>query len=406
MDLPTDIRNTTKSSRSVEHIDTALVILTAGRKDKRRFEDFQLMLSSFSKLSVAPDIAFLFQDWGADSSYAKAISNRELNLSFPVRVVSRPNDTVVLYPVHYYKGHLKLLWWWTMNTAFAVTYPKQVCYFEDDLAIHPDFFAWVKQVRRIIPRQDYWGLFGAGNLQYTPLCVDRYEWSLLLYYYHDFCFKEQGAWDMTLFGLHQNGPLPKMRAQTSTEVAIHLPYSKGSTTDKITEMNRFFSANLSLTAFQLRTPYYPGAEEPSKLADLNFETFTKEGNRASTQTQLLKMIDFCVDVAKDTRAKLQIDERLIPIHIYNETKGTDVQGYTLASFQDNDLYLNQSRTICNMNADCMGFVHVDGKTHFKSNVSSELRRNTGNVRMSLFTKKCKRVSARNLCIPAFEYIDW
>ena len=34
MESLTAIRNTTKSSRSVEHIDTALVILTAGRKDE------------------------------------------------------------------------------------------------------------------------------------------------------------------------------------------------------------------------------------------------------------------------------------------------------------------------------------------------------------------------------------
>jgi hypothetical protein len=172
-------------------------------------------------------------------------------------------------------------------------------------------------------------------------------------------------------------------------------------------MKKAFSHNLDLQRYHLGTPYYPGFKEPAKFADVNFEDLHEKKNRAFTQTQLLKMIDYCTSVAWNAKSELKVDQRLIPIHIYKETKGTDVQGYTLASFQDSDLYLNQSRTICNMNADCMGFVHVAGKTHFKSNVSSELRRNTGNGRMiSLFAKICERVSARNLCIPAFEYIDW
>ena len=214
------------------------------------------------------------------------------------------------------------------------------------------------------------------------------------------------SWDIVLFGLHQNGPISKNRASTTTKAAIHLSYNKGNATDKMAEMNKVFSQNLNLQKYHLETPYYPGFKEPAKFADVNFEHHHEGKNRASTQTQLLKMIDYCTSVALNAKSELQVDKRLIPIHIYNETKGMDVQGYTLASFQDNDLYLNQSRTICNMNADCMGFVHVAGQTHFKSNVSSELLRNTGNGRMSLFTKKCERVSARNLCIPAFEYVDW
>jgi len=209
-----------------------------------------------------------------------------------------------------------------------------------------------------------------------------------------------------LFGLHQNGPISKNRATTNTQAAIHLSYSKGNATDKLAEANKAFSQKLALQKYQLRTPYYPGFKEPAKFADVNFEDLHEGTNRASTQTQLLKVIEYCTVVALNAISELEVDKRLIPIHIYNETKGMDVQGYTLASFQDDDEYLNKSRFICNMNADCMGFVHVAGRTHFKSNVSSELLRNTGSGHTTLFSKKCERVSARgNLCIPAFEYVN-
>lgn len=390
-----------------ETIDTAAVILTAGIHEKKKFENFQVMLDSFRNLSVAPDLVVLFEDWGAHPSYAHALRSDLLNLTAPTKIVSRPNDTTVLYPVHFYKGHLKMLWWWTMNTAFVITGAKQICYFEDDIAVHPDFFKWVKGVRSKIPRDQYWGLFGTGSLQYTPLCVDRYEWSLLLYYYQDFCLKEQGAWDMTLFGLHQNGPLPKLRAETTVRTAMHLPYSSDNMTEKIAEVHELASAKLPLEEYRLKTPSYgrEHVQEPSTLADLNFETFVEPRNRAATQTQLLKMVEYCTSVALNTKSELQVDKKLIPLHMFNETKGVAVESPTIVSFHDADLHCNQSKHICEENADCMGFVHVGNTTRFKSNVSSEIIRNTGDIHMSLFTKKCERVTARNLCIPAFKYVD-
>lgn len=401
-------------AESSPRVETAAVILTAGRHDETRFDHFILMMVSFRKLSVTPDLVILFQDWNADPTYAEIFQGAALNLPFPTKVVSRPllnDDNTVLYPAHFYKGHLKLLWWWTMNTAFVTTGAEQICYFEDDLAIHPDFFKWVKEMRTKIPRKKYWGLYAMGGAPYTPMCIDRYEWSLLLYYYQDFCLKEQGNWDMLLYGLHQNGPIPKNRAETTTESAIHLSYCcEGNVTSRISKMNELFSQELSVDEYQLETPSYGGRHEPAIFADLNFESFvdTYEEIRAITQTQLLKIIDYCTGLAKDTRLKLQVDKRLTPIHMYNKRQGMDLASNNLASIHDNDIHLNQSRNICNKNADCMGFVHSSRtkETWFKSNVSFELLRNPGKrKKMTLYTKICERISGRNLCIPAFNYAD-
>jgi hypothetical protein len=181
---------------SAAKVDTPLVILTAGRKDKRRLEDFQIMLSSFSQLSVAPDIAVLFQDWNADPEYAEMLRNDNLNFSFPTQVVDRPppDERTIVYPRHFYEVHLKMVWWWTINTAFVKLGANQICFFDDDVAIHPSFFAWVKEMRETIPRKEYWGLCASGGTPYMPLCINRFEWSILLRYHQDFCFKEQGRY--------------------------------------------------------------------------------------------------------------------------------------------------------------------------------------------------------------------
>jgi hypothetical protein len=62
------------------------------------------------------------------------------------------------------------------------------------------------------------------------------------------------------------------------------------------------------------------------------------------------------------------------------------------------VYLNQSQTICNMNADCIGFVHVASKTHFKSNVSPEHWHNMGYSQMILlFAKICESLGQEPTC---------
>lgn len=388
-------------------IETAAVILTAGRKDKRRMEDFNLMLSSFNKLSVAPDMFVLCLDWGADPEYAETFQNA--NGSFPTKVISRPppQDNTILYPRHFYEVHLKLVWWWTINTAFVTTRARQICFFDDDVAIHPDFFAWCKEIRLKIPRNKYWGLYATGGTPYMPLCMNQFEWSLVLYYHQDFCLKEQGSWDIVLFGLHQNGPISENRARTATRSAIHLSYSKGNVTEKALQMNNVFSQKLALDQYRLETPYYPGYTEPAKLVDLNFKDLHEPKNRASTQSQLLKMIEYCTSVALNAKSELSVAEKLIPLHRYNKTRGVNVDGYTLASFKDRDIHLNQSMNICNKNADCMGFLHTSrtNESVFKSNVSTTLIRDTIDKSMILYTKECERISARNLCIPAHTYVD-
>lgn len=159
---------TAKTSNPIS-IETAAVLPMAGMDDEESLLDFGYFLQSLELQTTKPDILIMYEDWKAHPIFAEMLQNA--SLPFPVKVVSRPKDDIHLYPSHKYNGHLKLFFWWIINTTFITTGAKQVCYLEDDTVLHPDFFTWIKHARNMIPRNDYWGLWGKEGLPMFQLAL-------------------------------------------------------------------------------------------------------------------------------------------------------------------------------------------------------------------------------------------
>jgi len=397
-----------------KNAELVLIVLTAGKNSTLQRDKFGFVLSGLSNLRIKfPDLLILYEDWGADPAYAHAISSGKYNFSFPVDVVPRPhpNEADEFYPAHYYRGHLRMFWWYAMNNAFSDTGAHQVCYLEDDIVLYPYFFAWLEETRATLAAANgnnsintHWGVVGSGSNQYAPLCVTRPEWSILLHFYQHFCWKEQMAWDMVLFGLHQHGPLPALRIVSYVQFAVHIGYKGNSSEIEsfISNLEKEMNTDLVGSGYHTHTPYYGGEKkkEKQRFVDLNYDVPGNKGNRPDTNTQLWKIIDSCVNVALDSKKKMSVDKKLTIDGSFKKIANMDIRGHDISQLKISYHEPSRAEAICIKNMDCFGFVNFNGVSWLKVNATMDDA--IGRNGALLYQKECSRTSLGR-CVPMFKY---
>lgn len=242
-----------------------LQIPLASKKDnivviivKDRVSLFKQTIRALDNQSVPFDLIVIYVDYDASTDLLEYLKSLKLKTQFEVRYV--PSHDKWMYDSNFRNGKLRTIWWWLMNNAWSTIKPEYLCYFEDDIYPHPDFFKWVLTHRSSSDK--YWGLLGTSNAMYTPLCLSRKEWNHLIRFYDQYCLSPSMAWDMVLFRLHHHGPLPHKRLVASELVALHM----GRTNE---ELHKLLAKNISLVRAIPQEPLYAGKREPKEF--INFD---------------------------------------------------------------------------------------------------------------------------------------
>lgn len=132
-------------------------------------------IKSLDNQSNPFDLIMVYVDYDSSNDMLNFLNR--LNTKTPLRIRHVPSYDKWSYQTYFRKGKLRTIWWWLMNNAWNTVNPEYMCYFEDDIIAHPDFFKWVLQHKT--ENDNIWGLFGTSGAMYTPLCVSKNEWSFL-----------------------------------------------------------------------------------------------------------------------------------------------------------------------------------------------------------------------------------
>lgn len=357
-------------------------------------------LSGFNKLNTKPDAIFMYRDFGCLKSVDNLVST--IDIGIPISVYSRPvQDNKWKYHENFRFGQLRSLWWWAMNHVWVHAQPEQVCYFEDDMYPHSDFFKWMRLARKTAVRNKHWGMLGTSGGMYTPLCVTKSEWAYLVYNYEHFCFSDEWAWDMVLFRMHQHGPLPKLRLEASNAVAVHLGYTNADTYEKRQALISKLEENKVLegkVAFE-KVPQYAGKDFPKEYIDFNDRPPYKTNNNLG-MAQTFNIVEHCFAYAQASRTmyrtKITFDSN------FSYFASTDIKGNDIKQLKGYSV--EQLKTICSEQIDCMGFVVLEqGDGWLKTAVDESNRIKLESGFPHLYVKTCNRLTTGGYCIQSYVY---
>eukprot|EP00944_MAST-04C_sp_MAST-4C-sp1_P014851 g14851.t1 len=356
---------------------------------QRRKAILKHTLAGFAGLSEKPDEIVFYKDFDALDDIEEAA--RKIDVGVPVSFHTRPGHDKWKYDTNFRFGRLRSFWWWLMNHAWREKHPEQICYFEDDMYPHRDFFKWLREARKVAVKNIHWGILATSGGMYTPMCISKAEWVSLVLNYEQFCFTDNWAWDMVLFRLQQHGPLPGKRLEASNAVAVHIGYSNADTKEKrdslIAELNKHEVLGGEV-AFA-RKPVYGGKDFPKEFIDLNNRPPFVANDKISIR-KVFNIIQNCVSDAQPSRRFFVPQVSLNAS--YETFIGIDIKGNDIMQLVGKSVM--QVENICSDLPDCMGFVLLDnGDCWLKRTVEDSTRIKVNTTYPKLYIKSCSRKTA-------------